>query len=69
MLVWPMRWARAVACLPRGVPPRIEVDDRVGPGQVQAGTARFEADEKDRDLRRFWNRRTSPCRSTVAPSR
>ena len=34
-----------------GIPPRIEVDDVIGGGQVQAHAARFEADEKEGNIR------------------
>ncbi len=30
-----------------GVPPGVEMDDVVGPGQVEAGAARFEGDEEE----------------------
>ena len=33
----------------RRIPPRIEMDDRVGSRQVQADTTRFQTDEKHRN--------------------
>src|SRR5207249_10218008 len=41
----------AVGCLrlDRGIPPRIEMNDGVGGGEIQADAARFQADQEDWD--------------------
>src|SRR2546422_9720125 len=45
-----MRCARADAWSSFGrIPPRVEMDDGIGSGQVQTETPRFETDEKDWD--------------------
>ena len=56
--------------LDRGVPPRVEVDDRVRRGQVQAAAARLERDEEDRGpVLAPGSSRRSSARSLVDPSR
>ena len=53
-----------------GVPPRVEVDDRVGRGQVQAGAAGLEGDEEDRrPVVALEVVDALACRSFVEPSR
>jgi hypothetical protein len=34
-----------------GIPPRVEVHDRVGPREVESGAAGLEGQQEDRDVR------------------